>query len=178
MTERLIAKEIHDNPKILNLELGAGCGNFGQKYYPKCFISDKFNPQELKATCSAHYVTLSFEAHTIPAPDNRFAKIIMCNPYGYGFKDDDEGTILFEELYRVLKKDGKIIILGTKYNSFSKGDKVKRCLKYFDKIKGKQTFTLNEKVINASIDYKEHTFRSSDGKEINPTYQIELLCHK
>lgn len=32
-----ILKEFNDNPHILNIELGAGCGNFGHKYHPECF---------------------------------------------------------------------------------------------------------------------------------------------
>lgn len=179
ISQQLIAKEIADNPHILHLELGAGCGNFGQKFYPHCFLSDNESKSLLKANCKECYVTMTFPAHNIPAPDNRFTKIIICNPYGYGFRDIEAGTDLLKEVHRVLQTNGKIILLGSKTNIYTNRVKIQKCLDNYHKQKNKDIFTINEKNIDASVDYKGHLFYFCDRKNTtSPTIQIELLCQQ
>ena len=45
---KLILKEFIDYPNTLHVELGAGCGNFGQKYHSECFLTEKRTETEVK----------------------------------------------------------------------------------------------------------------------------------
>ena len=83
----IILKEFNDNPKIVNIELGAGCGNFGQKYHSECFLTDKRMLTELKQVCSDFFVSIfSCDAYNIPCGENRFSDVIYSTENGFGIK--------------------------------------------------------------------------------------------
>ena len=101
--------EFKDDKTYKNVEIGAGCGNFGKQYYSKCYLTDK--DTSLKTICAKCLIDLFCDAHSLRWKENRFEKIILCNPYGYGFKDEEEANTLFAELHRVAVNNAEIIII-------------------------------------------------------------------
>jgi len=170
---------IAENPDILNIELGAGCGNFGQEYYPDCFITDKKTQGELDNTCESHSIQVfSCDAHNIPANSDRFQTIIMCNPFRYGFRDRGDYSLL-DELYRVAQDKGIVVILTNKSNPFSNPKKVKERVENYNGNNSTQRFTFDYQSIDAKKDYEGFAFLCFDGKrETTPTFKISLTCLK
>lgn len=99
----------------VNLELGAGCESFGQLYYPKCYVTE-YN-QSL--SCDMEHIDHFCSAHDTGLDPDRFLHIIMSNPFAYGFNELEPSRQLITELLRVLKKQGKIVILASKNNKYA-----------------------------------------------------------
>lgn len=170
---------IAKNPDILNIELGAGCGDFGQQYYPDCFITDKKTQEELDDTCESHSIQIFLcDAHNIPASSDRFQTVVMCNPWGYGFNDRGNYRLL-DELYRVTLNEGSIIILTRKNNKYSDPDRVRRRIDDYNIDNSTARFTFDCQPIDAKKDYNGFTFLCSHGeRETIPTFKILLTCLK
>ena len=174
----IILKEFNDNPHIVNIELGAGCGNFGQKYHPECFLTEKRTISELKRVCNDFFVTVfSCDAHNIPCGDSRFNHIIMCNPNGYGFNDNENGILLLTELSRILINQGNVTILGTLNNPFT--NRIEKRVNEFNAQNLFVRFDCSINEINSQTDYPNHTFFYTDGvKSMLPKHKTCLICHK
>lgn len=169
---------IAENPDILSIELGAGCGDFGQQYYPDCFITDKKTQEELDDTCESHSIQIfSCDAYDIPSHSDRFRSIVMCNPYGYGFEDKDDYGLL-DELYRVTLNGGSVIILTSRINRFSAPKKVEMRVRDYNDNRPLPRFTFDCQPIDVKKDYSGFTFLCSNGKETTPTFKILLTCLK
>lgn len=175
-----ILKEFNDNPHILNIELGAGCGNFGHKYHPECFLTEKRTLSEVKHVCKDFYATIfSCDAYNIPCEENRFNHVVMCNPYGYGFNDREYGMSLLSELSRVLTNQGRVIILGTMNNKFAMPSRIKRRVDEFNSQNIFSRFHYSVQEIDCSVDYPEHTFFYTDSiQSVFPRYRTSLTCYK
>lgn len=175
MEEHVIITENSDTP---NIELGAGCGNFGAQYHLECFITDKKTKEELDETCESHSIQIfSCDAYNIPSNSDRFEKVIMCNPYGYGFADKGDYRLL-DELYRVTLDAGNVIILTSKSNKFSAPGKVEMRVDDYNNNNSTPRFTFDCQPIDAKKDYGGFTFLCSNGKETTPTFKILLTCLK
>lgn len=159
-----------DNKAIRNLEIGAGCGNFGKLYYAECYLTD--SDITLKKSCKICYIDWFCDAHHLVWGEKRFDKIIICNPFGYGFRDEEDTETLMNELLRVLiGKGGQIIIIGATANPYCAP---KRLKKYLSKYAEKRGLKLNVgmETINASILYPDYAFRDTLGTTINPSNKI------
>ena len=66
----LVHVDIAQNPDVINIELGAGCGDFGAKFYPDCFLTDQKLISDLKRECDKCHVTICCDAHSIPSDKN------------------------------------------------------------------------------------------------------------
>ena len=176
----VILKDFIDNPHIINIELGAGCGNFGQKYHSECFLTDRSSPNELKQKCSNCFVTIFYcDAHNIPCGDNRFNTLLMCNPFGYGFKDSEDGLVLLNELARVLRDKGKVIILGTSSNTNAQPKRIERRIREFNRLQNLVQFTILAQKIDSQQEYSGHAFFNTDGiTPTTPNNRITLICNK
>jgi hypothetical protein len=177
---KLVLKEFTDKSNILHIELGAGCGNFGQKYHPQCFLTEHKTETELKNICKDFYVTIfSCDAYNIPCSDNRFRKIIMCNPYGYGFQDVEYGLPLLQELARVLSNNGTVIVLSTHTNSYAMPERVSKRVNEFNAENNSVQFNCQMQEIDCNIEYPNHKFFHVNGlSETSPSNQIILTCLK
>lgn len=137
-----------------NIEFGAGCGNFGQIYFSKCYITDK----EDGSLCPTKYIDFVCDIKQ-PLPwVERFATVIMCNPNGYGFKDDEEGLNLLVALQSILTKDGYILVLGNDSNTSCKQSKIKNRVEEY-----------NNKSSNSKI---EATYENIDAATTDPDYSF------
>jgi SAM-dependent methyltransferase len=108
----------------MNIELGAGCGDFGKLYYPECCLTDR--DIGLRDLCLPCRIDCFCDADSLPFSENSFDKIIICNPYHYGFKELDEAQLLLNELIRILKNDSSIIIIGHESNPFCAPKRVEK----------------------------------------------------
>lgn len=177
---KLILKEFIDYPNTLHVELGAGCGNFGQKYHSECFLTEKRTETEVKQICKNYHVDIfSCDAYNIPCNDNRFKKILMCNPYGYGFNDTESGFDLLNEFARVLINKGMVIVLSTHTNSYAMPKRVLRRIDEFNTVSSTVKFNCQIHDIDCSLSYPNYKFFHVNGiTETSPTNQILLTCLK
>lgn len=175
---RLIHPDFLGNPQILHIELGAGCGDFGQKFYPECFLTDLKNSNDLRSACGRHYCTISCDAHAIPSGDNRFAKIIICNPYGYGFRDKKDSSRLLTELSRVSKDEAEIIIITTGSNTYSAPKRVESRITEFNAATNSASFSYESQEMDTANAYNGYHFRDCDGRVTVPKFKIILQCKK
>ncbi len=175
----IILKEFNDNFKIVNIELGAGCGNFGQKYHSECFLTEKRTLSELKQVCRDFFVSIfSCDAYNIPCGENRFSDVIICNPYGYGFNDSEDGVLLLSELSRVLMNQGRVIILGATSNKFAMPSRIERRVNEFNAQNKSTRFDYMVEEISIN-DYPNHIFSNTDATQSAfPKYRTFLKCNK
>ncbi|MEA5141802.1 class I SAM-dependent methyltransferase [Arcicella rigui] len=162
-----------DNNIYTNLEIGAGCGDFGKRFYPKCYLTDY--DIELMDKCKTCFIDWFCDAHNLPWSNNRFDLIILCNPYNYGFKDDESTYKLLSELLRVLKKPGgEILLLSTKNNKFCNPQRVKKRIDQFCKINNNYNLEVKSEEIDCSLVYNGYIFREIIGDQIFPTSKINI----
>jgi hypothetical protein len=164
-----------DDPSILNIELGAKCGNFGKLFFPACYLSDK--DEEAVADCGQAYLDLYCDAYVLPWPENRFSKIIMCNPYGYGFGDKDTSSRILEEFGRVLSNGGEVIIIANRINKWGAADKIKKMLASFVSTNG-SFWQIRSGSIDCAIEYPEYTFKLTSGGVAFPNERTVLYVTK
>lgn len=176
----LLNPDLVSNPDILAIELGAGCGNFGQRYFPECFLTDSIPINDLQKQCeNGCHATICCDAYSIPCPSDRFSTIIMCNPYGYGFNTTKMANNLLNELYRVSKKDAEILILSTGSNRFANPTRVEKRVKEYNVEYPNNRFLCSYTDIDSEALYPEHIFWNvSSTKKTLPTHQIILKCLK
>jgi len=108
----------------MNIELGAGCGDFGKRYYLECCLTD--NDIGLRDLCLPCRIDCFCDANSLPFSENSFDRIIICNPYNYGFRELNEAKLLLNELVRILKDDSSIIIIGHESNKFCTPKQVRK----------------------------------------------------
>jgi SAM-dependent methyltransferase len=92
----LIQKNINSQSGV-NLELGSGSGNF-KEYMSDCLSSD---------VDFCDWVDICFDAHNIPFKDSSISNIIMIDVLHHL----SSPVFFFEEAIRVLKKNGRIILI-------------------------------------------------------------------
>jgi ubiquinone/menaquinone biosynthesis C-methylase UbiE len=177
---KLVLKEFIDYPNIKHIELGSGCGNFGQQYHAECFLTENKTEADIKNICSNYHVNIfSCDAYNIPCSENRFQKIIMCNPYRYGFKDTENGIPLLSEFGRVLTNNGIVIVLSTNTNGHAMPDRVFRRISEFNSESTSVQFKYEVQTIDCDISYPNYKFFHMNGiTETSPTNQIILTCLK
>lgn len=166
MTDQHLFSEIKNQAQeeILHIEVGAGRGNFGKRFYPECLLTDK------SSHFTKFYIDLVCDAITIPRPDASFKKIITCNPFHYGFRYIDEGNILLREFFRVLKRPGEIIIIGSQKNPYCTLHNVQKCLHAFSGNGVKLVYS----EIDSSVLFSGYTFYREDGRITKPDLMVNI----
>lgn len=165
---------VEDDVSKKNLEIGSGCGGFGMKFYPNCYLTDIAHEFLDKTDCE-WIIDVSCSANNLPWSDNRFEKIIIANPYRFGFSSAEEATELLKELSRVIRDGGEIIVIGSHSN------------KYVAKI----DYLLNKKVtiadvklqckteiIEPSLVYNDHVFRNTNNDIVIPNLRFTIHVSK
>jgi ubiquinone/menaquinone biosynthesis C-methylase UbiE len=106
-----IQQTFPDDPIVLNIELGAGCGDFGKKFYFPCYLTELQKP-----TCEKSFIDHICDAHCLPWTKDRFITIIACNPFGYGFNTEESTTKLMDEISRVIITAGEFLVISSSTN--------------------------------------------------------------
>jgi len=165
---------VHLNKK--NLELGAACGTFGHAFIPDCLITEK-DKERCDEICKPSYVEYFCDALDTKLPDNWFTEIYACNPHGYGFQNYDDSELFLKEIARIIKNNGKLVILSTIRNTFGAPHKVKRAIERV-KIKGVEFECIEKPIEERFLGHKFVMFANQFQKETNPNYQIEIYVRK
>ena len=169
----MLSKTFVDDKSFSNLEIGAGCGNFGKVFYPKCYLTDL--DEELQKNCKVCYIDWFCDAHNLTWKNDRFDKVIMCNPHGYGFRDDEMTERLLNELLRVLKgKDSEIIIICGRRSSYCAPDRVQKRISSFLSKNSSISLRVEHQEIDASILYKDYIFKETLGDQTMPSSKITI----
>ena len=152
-----------DDDSFSNIELGAGCGNFGEQFHPKCYLTEE--DINVGARCgNAGHIHFYCSAYATGCAENRFDTVIMSNPHGYGFNDVSNAERLIEELYRILRTGaiGKIIIVCNDTNRFCSPDRViKRLNDDLGFVHIRRPIMVEN--INPAVDYPGFEFRQTNG---------------
>lgn len=163
-------------PLAENIEIGAGCGNFGSVFFPVCLLTD--SDTEIGERCPDHSIDLFCSAAQIPVADSAFKLTILCNPWRYGFNDVNEGLVILAEMVRILGNSGRIIIIGSLANKYCAPRKVEKVVSAADsQIKAKLSLTVTL-IENSKNEYPDYVFRTTDGDETFPTVRIEINVAK
>ena len=159
----------------LNIELGAGCGNFGKIFYPTCCLTDK-DKKLIEQNCGQmHNIDYFVDAEKISTwASYKFEKVIICNPYGYGFKDKAEGSILIGEMVNVLFNEGQIIIISSSRNSYCLIHKIKNSITEFNQKNPTINLVLENETIDASVEYPGYKFYQCDHTQAIPNQKITI----
>ncbi|MCP4697189.1 MAG: class I SAM-dependent methyltransferase [Gammaproteobacteria bacterium] len=160
---------------MINLEVGAGCGNFGKAYFHPCYLTDNAIKLIITDKC---YIDCLCDAHKLPFRGNTFETIIMCNPYKYGFKEDDDAEMLLRELTRILKNAGEIIIICKHSNKYCTPKRVEKRIGELS-LPG-VSIRFQEEHINAKKLYRGYRFfmMKEMGMETIPNRRITLYVQK
>jgi ubiquinone/menaquinone biosynthesis C-methylase UbiE len=126
--------------------------------------------RSLETTCTKCHVDWFCDAHSLPWSDDRFDKVIMCNPYGFGFNDEDQSQILLKEIIRVSKNGSQIIIIGHRANKYCAPERVKKRIAGVKDVKLK----FREESIDSSIEYVGYAFKTLSGEITIPTNRITI----
>ena len=166
-------KTFPNDDSFTHLEIGAGCGNFGKNFYPKCYLTDK--DENLEGVCAVCYIDWFCDAHELPWGNNRFDKIIICNPYGYGFHDDEGTALLLKELLRALKgKGSEIIMLCNVRNKYCNPKRVETRVKTFLEYNESPYLRVVCQDIVANVEYPNHVFQLTIGGIAIPSSKITI----
>ncbi len=164
-----------ENLGYTNIEFGAGCGNFGQIFYPNCFTTDIHDGSK----CEICYIDFICDVMKPLSWENRFDIIVMCNPYGYGFKDNEDAHYLLGNLAKILKSGGKIIIIGNDTNQYCKRDFIVKRVVEFNQSQTIQFQYSTTDVFETKIDYPDYIFYTTNGFEKTvPNHKTKLYVQK
>lgn len=150
-----------NDPNVLHLELGAGCGDFGKRFYPLCYLTDI--PDFMDA-CSTNHIDHYCSATALPWGAARFKIVIMCNPYKYGFAGYDEAEELLDSIIAVLQNDGKVLVLSSERNPWGKPSNIQRQVKAYNEAKGTD-IVCTSCAIDATLEYPNYVFYQTEGNK-------------
>ncbi|MDQ5930359.1 MAG: hypothetical protein QG594_2147 [Bacteroidota bacterium] len=160
--------EFPNDTNVHNIEFGAGKNNFGKREYPNCFLTDLEFPdfvlhfkQDIDYSNSdCHYLDGICDFYDYNF-NRKFENIILCNPFGYGYKGLGDAKFFFNRAGDILTQNGKIHIVGKSNNDWCKKDS-------FDK------FIKNEiEVFKSKYDFELETYELLDSNhEINIKYKF------
>lgn len=112
---------------VTNIEFGAGRNDFGKREYPNCYVTDLSYPAKLKSYFQEYHEDITDYHYLDNICDfynskfeRQFENIILCNPYGYGFKGLAGAKKFFDRAGEILVKNGQIHIIGNSTNPWCK----------------------------------------------------------
>ncbi|MCC5944080.1 MAG: class I SAM-dependent methyltransferase [Bernardetiaceae bacterium] len=177
--EAMPATSCFEDTDIKHIELGAGCGNFGKQFFPPCYLTDA--NKALLEQCQPCSLDCICEAQNIPCEKNRFSKVLICNPFGYGFYTAEQTKQLLDELVRVLESEGKIIVLGNQTNKYFKPSKLEKQIKSYESQTQDTELSVEVEDLNDKIEqlYPNYSFFQCDGKTpAKVTHQAIITLRK
>lgn len=151
---------LEQNP---NIEIGAGRGAFGVRFHPPCLATDIRLLPGIAVVTDAKQLALRAET---------FSKVVICNPYGYGFRMG-EGMELMRELVRVLRPGGTIIVVGHSTNKYCQ---FARIVTIAESLSGEgMSLAVERRDISPAQDFPGHHFRRVDGSTTVPDVEIRVM---
>lgn len=157
--------------KFQSIELGAGESEFGRKFYPKCLETDS-DLSLLNTNC----IDVITDAHKICVDDGSFDRVILCNPYEYGFIRE-EGLVLLREIVRILKDQGQVILIASSSNPYCQSQRIKQIADTL-RLETDVIIQIQVTAINLQTQYPEQKFYRLDGTETIPNIEIILQIQK
>lgn len=145
-----------------HLEIGCGRGDFGPRFYAPCVTTDTSWSPGISVVCDAHRLALRAGS---------FSTVVVCNPYGYGFKRA-AGARLMSELLTVLRPGGTLVVIGNSLNPFCQADRIREIAQSLSTA----TVPLEVDVEHfvASVRFPSHSFRTVDGTLTVPNVEIRV----
>jgi ubiquinone/menaquinone biosynthesis C-methylase UbiE len=174
MSKKLV-KIVQNYPDIKTIELGAGCGDFANTFYPSSFLTDLKQPNiNCKAAKNSYFFIADATQISQYVPNHRFTQIICCNPYNYGFKNEDDAFSILTEFNLILEpKCGIVRIIGRRgVNPFFNIPKIDRFIKLYND-EHKTGFKINDQK-DLTDQYPSFKFTDAVGNEVYPNYEIIL----
>lgn len=145
-----------------HIEVGAGRGDFGPRFYAPCVTTDIRWSPDLSVVCKGE--SLAFKSTS-------FSCVVICNPYGFGFTRED-GKKLMAELIRVLRPDGTIIVIGHWQNPFCQHDRIRQIAESLSTPAARLTVTRRD--ISSGERFAGHVFQRADGSPTVPNVEIRV----
>lgn len=146
-----------------SLELGAGRNPVGPLHFSPCVASDRRLISGLHVVCLAH--KLSFH-------DGSFDRVVMCNPFKYGFKLGRKAESLLEELFRVLRPTGHIVVIGGSSNPYCDPRRIRYIAARFSTTH--RPLVVEDQRIDARAVFPGHRFERTDGTETRPNWRTTI----
>jgi hypothetical protein len=145
-----------------HVEVGCGKGEFGTRFYSPCLMTDiEWSPN----------ISVVSDANRLALRSDVFTAVIVCNPYGYGFKRD-AGTRLMEELLRVLRPGGTIVVIGKSTNPWCQVERIQGIAQSLSTPLAEVTVEVEE--IIATERFPGHVFCRVDGSLTVPDVEIRV----
>jgi hypothetical protein len=123
--------------EVNNIEFGAGKNNYGKREHPKCYLTDQDYPTEDVLHFSYHNDYEIQNCHYLDDIchfydynfERKFENIILCNPFGYGFRGLADAQKFFNRAGDILSENGRIHIIGKYSNGWCKKESLDKYLK-------------------------------------------------
>ena len=157
--------------KFQSIELGAGESEFGRKFYPKCLETDS-DLSLLNTNC----IDVITDAHKICVDDGSFDRVILCNPFPYGFVRE-EGLVLLREIVRILKSKGQVILIASSRNPTCQPQRIKQIANTLE-LETDVKIQMQVSAFGLQPQYSEQKFYQLDGTETKPNTEIILQIQK
>lgn len=155
--------------EVKNLEIGAGCGNFGKLFYPKCILTDL---ESVKKKCSIHFIDIFCDAYEVHKVfNNEFNAAILCNPYNYGFQTRDMSIELFSAIVNVLILPANIFVIYHERNRFGT---VSVFIPYIREQYPDLEISVTEEKIDSETKFPNYVFMTESGRPTKPNCFITI----
>lgn len=151
----------------ISIELGAGRGRFGNKFFPPCLETDAAAPNLRGCDVDA-----LMDAHAAACSDNQFSVVLLCNPHPYGFVRED-GLELLREMVRIMVSTGRAILIASSHNPNCQPKRIKKAADALCAATGTELL-MTVTAIHAKDRYPGHTFYRLDGSPTVPNVEIVL----
>ena len=159
----------------MNIEIGAGIGCFGRTFYSPCVETD--SNRDLIGANSPNPIDLVCDAHYVSVINDKFRFVIVCNPYPYGFVRGEEGIQLLRELVRIVKSQGKIILIASSRNPNCQPQRIRGAVRSVTDETGMK-IEISVDGLDSASRYPDHRFLRLDGSSTIPDTQITLTVIK
>ncbi len=157
--------------KFQSIELGAGESEFGRKFYPKCLETDS-DLSLLNTNC----IDVITDAHKICVDDGSFDRVILCNPFPYGFSGE-KGLVLLREIVRILKNKGQVILIASSHNPYCQPQRIEQIANTLE-LETDVKIQMQVSAFGLQTQYSEQKFYRLDGTETKPNTEIILQIQK
>ena len=119
-------KNFPNDVNVQNIEFGSSKSYFGKKYFPLCYLTD-ITDNDLQHffgipdyhLIDCHYLDYTCDFNTINLNGRTFNKVIVCNPYGIGFRGKEYAKEFVNRAASILSDDGSILVIGNSTNTWS-----------------------------------------------------------
>lgn len=174
-----------NDPNVTNIEFAAGKSFFGKREFPNCYLTDPITPDinhfmlhsEDYENHDCHYLDANCDYNNLNLEGKSFENVILCNPYGIGFRGRYETKSFLEIADTILSDTGTMTILGNSANPWTKYENIdKYYLHLLNSGELACSFDIQLEDIDEHHHYRlNHTFYHSDfSVEARPNQIIRI----